>query len=60
MADYYVHIEHLGTEQKVFAGCISGPLAPHLEGVILENARVTDAGKRLTKAQQKRGNRHAR
>ena len=51
---YAIHIEHLDTEQKVFTGCISGPLVPFLEGVILDHARVIDAGERLTKAQRKR------
>jgi hypothetical protein len=53
---YYVSIQEIHTEQRVFVGVLRGPLAPLLEegGIILENARVTDAGRRLTKAQSKK------
>lgn len=44
---YYVSIEHLGTEQKLFVGVHHGLLVPVLQGIILDHARITDAGGRL-------------
>lgn len=44
---YYVSIEHLGTEQKLFVGIHNGLLVPILQGIILDHARITDAGERL-------------
>lgn len=44
---YRVSIEHLGTEQKLFVGVHHGLLVPVLQGIILDHARITDAGGRL-------------
>ena len=44
---YHVLIEHLGTEQKLFVGMHHGLLVPILQGIILDHARITDAGGRL-------------
>ena len=54
MSSYYVSIQRLDTEQRVFVGLVKGPLTPFVEGAILENARQIDAGKRLTRRQLKR------
>ena len=50
---YYINIERLDTEQRVFVGVVRGPIVPLLEGTILENARVTDAGKQMSAKQRK-------
>lgn len=44
---YHVSIEHLPTEQKLFVGVHHGLLVPVLQGIILDHARITDAGGRL-------------
>jgi len=44
---YFIQIEHLGTEQKLFVGRHNGLLVPVLQGMILDHARITDAGGRL-------------
>ena len=48
---YYIAIENLDTEQKLFVGIHRGLLVPILQGIILDHASVTDAGRRLSKAQ---------
>ncbi len=57
--EYHISIERFDTEQRVFHGVVRGPLVPLLEGVIMEHAKVTDAGKRLSDRQLRRayGNR---
>lgn len=52
MPKYYVDIACLDTGQRIFIGCYDGPIAPLLAGEILERAKVTDAGKRLTRKQR--------
>lgn len=44
---YFIQIEHLGTEQKLFVGRHNGLLVPVLQGIILDHALITDAGGRL-------------
>lgn len=44
---YFVSIENLDTEQKLFTGVHHGLLVPLLQGIILDHARITDAGGRL-------------
>lgn len=44
---YLIRIENLDTEQKLFAGVHRGLLVPLLQGIILDHARITDAGGRL-------------
>jgi hypothetical protein len=53
---YHVTITEIHSDQRVFVGVHRGPLTPLLEegGIILEHTRVTDAGRRLTKAQLKK------
>lgn len=53
MPSYYVDISCLDTGQRLFVGCLNGPIAPLLAGEILERAKVTDAGKRLSEDQRK-------
>ncbi len=53
MPRYYVDIACIDTGQRLFTGCYTGPIAPLLSGEILERAKVTDAGKRLTEDQRK-------
>lgn len=50
---YRVSIENLNTEQKLFVGNHRGLLVPLLQGIILDHARVTDAGGRLSPRQLK-------
>lgn len=52
-AEYYIDIHCIRTGQRIFVGCHDGPMAPLLEGKILERAKVVDAGKTLTPKQRK-------
>lgn len=45
--EYHISIRNLDTEQVLFSGVHNGPLVPLLQGMILEHARITDAGERL-------------
>lgn len=58
--EYYVSIERVDTEQRLFTGYVKGPIVPLIEGCILEHARVTDAGRRLTARQERRALPYAR
>ena len=58
--EYYVSIERVDTEQKLFTGYVKGPIVPLIEGCILEHARVTDAGKRLSARHERRAYNHVR
>jgi hypothetical protein len=44
---YRVDIQRLDTEQRLFHGIHNGLLVPVLQGIILDHARITDAGGRL-------------
>jgi hypothetical protein len=44
---YFVNIERVDTEQRLFVGSHSGLLVPLLQGIILDHARITDADGRL-------------
>lgn len=50
--EYHIDIQCLKTGQRLFVGCHDGPIAPLLAGEILERAKITDAGKRLTAKQK--------
>lgn len=50
---YHISIQRIDTEQRIFAGVHRGPIAPLLQGEILERALVTDAGEQLS-AEQRR------
>lgn len=44
---YSIRIEEIHSEQTLFRGLHSGLLVPLLHGMILDHARITDAGERL-------------
>lgn len=58
--EYYISIQRVDTEQRLFTGYVKGPIVPLIEGCILEHARVTDAGRRLSVRQERRACPHAR
>ncbi len=51
-AEYIIDIQCIRTGQRIFVGCHDGPLAPLLAGDILERAKVTDAGGKLSRSQK--------
>ncbi len=58
--EYVITIQRFDTEECLYHGFHRGKLVPLLEGLIMDHARTTDSGKRLSEPQLKKAYRHGR